>query len=111
MHCFSVKILLSKVEAISLGLGYNSGRISPTAESEATSVRTRSLSQRGRRISDIANANRLRSLLLLLMGGMLGVHFASSRVRLTAIAQQINPQASPTTLQAFVAHLKELRPP
>src|SRR5580692_8156250 len=60
---------------------------------------------------NMANANWMRNLEMLAVGALLGGLFVSSWERPAALAQQNNPQASPATLQADVAHLKELLPP
>ncbi|MFI5073139.1 MAG: hypothetical protein ACHP8A_19885, partial [Terriglobales bacterium] len=59
----------------------------------------------------MASTNWIRSLQMLLLGALLGGLFVSSRGRSTANAQQNSPQANPATLQADVAHLKDLTPP
>jgi hypothetical protein len=59
----------------------------------------------------MANANWFRSLLLLVVGGILGGLFASAWDHPTALAQRDNPQATPATMQADLAHLKEIVPP
>ena len=59
----------------------------------------------------MASTNWIRSLQMLLLGAMLGGLFVSSWGHSTAIAQQNNPQANPATMQADVAHLKDLTPP
>jgi hypothetical protein len=59
----------------------------------------------------MANDNWLRSLLLVFVGGILGGLFALAWERPTALAQQNSPQVTPATLQADVAHLKDIRPP
>src|ERR1700691_5487312 len=59
----------------------------------------------------MANANWIRSLQMLVLGALLGVLFVSSWSHPAASAQQTSPQANPATLQADVAHLKDLTPP
>jgi hypothetical protein len=60
----------------------------------------------------MANANRLRSLLLLAVGGILGGLFVSAWDHRAARAERDNPQAaSAATMQADLAHLKEIAPP
>jgi hypothetical protein len=59
----------------------------------------------------MANANWIRSLQLLVLGAVLGGFFVSSWERPAVMAQQNSPQANPATLQADVAHLKDLTPP
>jgi hypothetical protein len=58
----------------------------------------------------MANANWIRSPQMLVLGAMLGGLFVSSWGRPTAIAQQNSPQANLATMQADVAHLKDLTP-
>jgi hypothetical protein len=62
----------------------------------------------------MANANWLRSLLLLVAGGVLGGLFTSAWDHRAVLAQRDDPQATPpalATMQADVAHLKEIVPP
>ena len=60
----------------------------------------------------MTNANRLRSLFLLAVGGILGGLFTSAWDHRTALAEPDNPQATPAaTMQADLAHLKEIAPP
>ena len=57
------------------------------------------------------NANWIRSLQMLVLGAILGGLFISLWEHPAAIAQQNSPQANPATMQADVAHLKDLTPP
>ena len=71
----------------------------------------------------MVNANWLRSVGLLLVGALMGGLFVSTWERSTAFAQRDNPQATPAnpatpaapvtpaTMQADVAHLKDITPP
>lgn len=59
----------------------------------------------------MANANWIRSLQIFATGTLLGGLFVSSWGRQSAIAQQNSPQGIPATVQADVAHLKDLTPP
>src|SRR5579864_87064 len=59
----------------------------------------------------MANANWIRSLQMLVLGAVLGGFFVSSWERPAVMAQQNSSQANPATLQADVAHLKDLTPP
>ena len=59
----------------------------------------------------MAKANWIRSVQLLVLGAILGGLFVSSRDHTAAMAQQNGPQANASTLQADVAHLKDLEPP
>jgi hypothetical protein len=60
---------------------------------------------------NMADANWIRSVELLVVGALLGGLFVSSRQHSAALAQPDNPQANPATLQEDVAHLKEIAPP
>ena len=59
----------------------------------------------------MASDNRMRSLQLFVLGGLLGGFFVWIAVRPTAVAQQNAPPANPASIQADVAHLKEITPP
>lgn len=59
----------------------------------------------------MANANWIRSLQVFVLGAILGGVFVSAWQHPTAMAQQAGPQANPATMQADVAHLKDLIPP
>jgi hypothetical protein len=59
----------------------------------------------------MAKTNWMRSLQMLALGALLGGLLVSSWERSELMAQQNNPQANLVTLQADVAHLKELVPP
>jgi len=59
----------------------------------------------------MATTHWIRNLQLLILGAVLGALFVSSRDHSIAIAQQNAPPANAATLQADVAHLKELVPP
>lgn len=59
----------------------------------------------------MTNANRMRSLQMLALGGILGGLFVSLDQRPAAMAQQSSPQANPTATLADVARLKDLIPP
>jgi hypothetical protein len=59
----------------------------------------------------MAKSNRIQSLQLFALGAILGGLFVLSWERPSAIAQQSSPQANPATMQADVAHLKDLIPP
>ena len=59
----------------------------------------------------MANVNWIRSLQMLVLGALLGGLFVLTWERPAANAQQNGPQANPATLQADVAHLKDLTPP
>ena len=71
----------------------------------------------------MVNANWFRSVGLLLVGALMGGLFVSTWERSTAFAQRDNPQATPAnpatpaapvtpaTMQADVAHLKDITPP
>ncbi len=60
----------------------------------------------------MTNANRLLSLLLLAVGGILGGLFVSAWDHRAALAERDNPQSTPAaTTQADLAHLKEIAPP
>lgn len=59
----------------------------------------------------MAKANWVRNLQMLSLGAILGGIFVLSWERPAAMAQQNNPQPSLASLQADVAHLKELVPP
>ena len=59
----------------------------------------------------MANINWIRSLLLLVVGGILGGLFVSAWDHSTALAQRDSPQATPAAAQADLAHLKEIVPP
>ena len=63
---------------------------------------------------DMANANWFRSLILLVVGGILGIFLTVVWDHSTALAQRENPQAPATvatTPQAELAHLQEIVPP
>jgi hypothetical protein len=57
------------------------------------------------------NVNRLRCLLLLISGGILGSLVTVVWERSPLMAQQNNPQATAATMQADVARLKTITPP
>jgi hypothetical protein len=62
----------------------------------------------------MTNANWFRSLVLVVTGGVLGALFALTWEHSTIFAQRDNAQAIPTapsTMQADLAHLKEIVPP
>jgi hypothetical protein len=59
----------------------------------------------------MANANWIRSLKVFVLGAILGRLFVSAWEHPAAMAQQNSPQANPATMQADVAHLKDLIPP
>ena len=59
----------------------------------------------------MSSDNRMRSLQLFVLGGLLGGFFVWIVVRPTAIAQQNAPPENPASIQADVAHLKEIMPP
>ena len=59
----------------------------------------------------MGNANWMRSLQWLVLGGILGGFFVSSGEHPAASAQQNSPQANPATMQADLAHLNDLIPP
>ena len=60
----------------------------------------------------MTNVNRLRSLLLLAVGGILGGLFVSAWDHRAALAERDNPQSTPAaTMQADLARLKEMRRP
>jgi hypothetical protein len=59
----------------------------------------------------MANANWIRNLQMLVLGALLGGLFLPSLWHPSAIAQQNSPQANLATMQADVAHLKDLTPP
>ena len=59
----------------------------------------------------MTNGNWVRSLQLLVLGALLGGLFVSSWGHSAAMAQQNNPPATPATMQADVAHLKDITPP
>jgi hypothetical protein len=60
---------------------------------------------------DMANANRLRSLFLLVVGAVFGGVLAPECDHSTALVQAQNPQVTSATMQADLAHLKEIVPP
>jgi hypothetical protein len=57
------------------------------------------------------NANRLRSALLLISGGILGSLITVGWEHSVVMAQQNNPQSSPAAMQADITHLKDIAPP
>lgn len=60
----------------------------------------------------MTNANRLRSLLLFAVGGILGGLFTSAWDHRAVLAEHDSPQATPAaTMQPDLAHLKEIAPP
>src|ERR1700722_13457282 len=64
--------------------------------------------------SDMTNANWHRSLLLVMIGAIVGALLVSAWDRSSALAQTGNPQANPSapaTMQADLAHLKDIVPP
>jgi hypothetical protein len=60
---------------------------------------------------DMANSNQFRSLQMFVLGVILGGLFILSWEHQAANAQQNSPQANPATIQADVAHLKDIVPP
>ena len=59
----------------------------------------------------MANLRWIRSLQMLVLGAILGGLFVLSWERPAPLAQQNSPQANPATMQADVAHLKDIIPP
>jgi hypothetical protein len=59
----------------------------------------------------MADVIRIRGLQMFVVGAILGGLFVSLWEHPAAIAQQNSPQANPATMQADVAHLKEIIPP
>lgn len=59
----------------------------------------------------MANANWIRNLEMLILGALIGGLLVSSWSRYEVLAQQTAPPASPATVAADVAHLKDLLPP
>ncbi len=59
----------------------------------------------------MANADRVRVVQWLLTGALLGGIFVALWQHPTAVAQQAGPQENPASVQADVAHLKDLVPP
>jgi hypothetical protein len=59
----------------------------------------------------MVNAKWVRSLQLLAIGALLGGLFVSTWEHQAANAQQNGPQVTPATMQADVAHLKDITPP
>src|SRR5580704_15440887 len=57
------------------------------------------------------NARWIRNMQMLVLGALLGGLFVSPRWHPSANAQQNSPPSNPATLQADVAHLKDLTPP